>query len=233
MNSQTNRYFVTGTDTGVGKTILSLLLVQFFYERGEVPFYVKPFQTGCRDQYDTDSDAKFVYQNVSALKGADPADSMIYCFRNPKAPFFAARDEGKEADLDAKVVQDFVDKKARVFNPVILEGAGGLFVPVNEKFLMLDFIELTSSKPIIAARAGLGTINHTLLTIEALRSRQIEPLGVVFIDSEENATAQDMIDENIEAVENVSGVRVAGVISRIEDFSNPEAECFEVLDKIF
>ncbi len=87
--------FVVGTDTGVGKTVLSLLLMQFFFAMGHTPFYIKPIQTGCRDPYDTDSDAKFIYQHIESLKSNDPADSVIYCFKNPKAPFFAARDEGK------------------------------------------------------------------------------------------------------------------------------------------
>ncbi len=233
MNSQTDKYFITGTDTGVGKTVLSLLLMQFFYAKGDVPFYIKPFQTGCAAPFDTDSDANFIYQNIPALKGADPSDSMIYCFKTPKAPFFAARDEGFAAAIDAKMVQKFVEKKAQAFNPVVLEGAGGVLVPVSNNYLILDFIEITSAKPIIAARAGLGTINHTLLTIEALRARELEPAGVIFIDPEEIEIDQDMIDENIEAVQNISGVRVAGVINRIEDFSNPERRCFDVLEKIF
>ena len=228
-----NRYFVIGTDTGVGKTVLSLLMMQFFYKRGDEPFYVKPLQTGCVDPYDTDSDAKLIYQNVVPLKGKDPADSVIYCFTNPKAPYFSARDEGKEADIDVTVIQEFVDTKARSFNPVILEGAGGLFVPVDETLLMIDLIELTGSVPVVAARAGLGTINHTLLTLEALKSRGMELLGVVFVDSGETTPSQAMISENMEAVENLSGISVAGVINRIEDFSNPGRECYQVIERMF
>ncbi len=208
-------------------------MMQFFYNRGDNPFYVKPFQTGCMDPYDTDSDAKFIYQNVEALHGNDPADSVVYCFRNPKAPYFAARDEGKEADIDATEIQTFADRMSQSFNPVILEGAGGLFVPVDENVLMIDLIQMTEARPIIAARAGLGTINHTLLTIEALKGRGVEPFGIVLIDSGEIPTSQGMIDENIEAIEKVSGVKVAGVINRINDFSNPGGECYQVLERIF
>ena len=233
MNIQADRFFVVGTDTGVGKTVLSLLMMQFFYERGHSPFYFKPFQTGCRDPYDQDSDAEFIYRNVRALKGQDPADSVIYCFRKPKAPYFAARDERKEKDIDVRVIREVVNKKSQSFSPVIVEGAGGLFVPVDENLLMIDMIEITSSKPIIAARAGLGTINHTLLTIEALKMRGMEPAGVFFIDSGEMPSSHEMINENIEAVERVSGVKVAGVIGRIEDFSNPGRECYQMLEEIF
>lgn len=233
MRNQKKRFFVAGTDTGVGKTVLSLLMMQFFYARGDNPFYVKPFQTGCMDPYDTDSDAKFIYQNVEALRGKDPADSVGYCFRNPKAPYFAARDEGKEADIDATEIQAFADRKSQFFNPVILEGAGGLFVPVDENLLMIDLIKLIGARPIIAARAGLGTINHTLLTLEALKGRGVEPFGIVLIDSGETSTPKEMIDENIEAIEKVSGIEVAGVIGRIKDFSNPGRECYPVLERIF
>ncbi len=222
-----------GTDTGVGKTVLSLLIIQFFYGRGEIPFYVKPLQTGCMDPYDTDSDAKFIYQNVEALQGKDPADSVIYCFRNPKAPYFAARDEGKDADIDVSEIQAFSDRVSQSFNPVILEGAGGLFVPVNENVLMIDLIQLTGARPIIAARAGLGTINHTLLSLEALKRRGVEPFGIVLIDSGQTPTSRKMIDENIEAIETVSGAEVAGVIGRIIDFSNPGVGYDPVLERIF
>lgn len=232
MGSQADRYFITGTDTGVGKTVLSLLMMGLFYERGYSPFYIKPLQTGCRDPYDKDSDAGFIYKNVGPLRGKDPAGSVIYCFKNPKAPYLAARDEGKEKDIDIRVIHDVVNKKARLFHPIIIEGAGGLFVPVDENTLMIDMIELTASRPIIAARAGLGTINHTLLSLEALKSRGITPAGIVFIDSGETPTGQDMIIENIEAVEKVSGMKVAGVINRIEDFSCPKRECYHPIERM-
>jgi len=233
LSNQKSRFFVAGTDTGVGKTVLSLLMMQFFYDRGENPFYIKPLQTGCMDPYDTDSDAKFIYENVEALQGKDPADSMLYCFRNPKAPYFAARDEGKEKDIDVTEIQAFADSKSQSYNPVILEGAGGLFVPVDEKVLMIDLIQLTGARPIIAARAGLGTINHTILTIEALKGRGVESFGIVLMDSGEMPTPREMIDENMEAIETVSGAEVAGVINRINDFSNPGEECYSVLERIF
>jgi dethiobiotin synthetase len=230
LKKQTDKIFVIGTDTGVGKTVLSLLLMQFFYANGCMPFYIKPIQTGCSDPYDKDSDARFIYKHVKQLTKEDPADSIIYCFREPKAPYFASRNEGKTIEL--KAIQNALDKKSRIYSPVIMEAAGGLLVPVNENTLMIDLIKITGAKPIIAACAGLGTINHTLLTIEALYKRHIKPLGVVFIDAEEKPTPQDMISENIEAVESFSGIKVAGVISRIKDFSNPEKECYQPIERI-
>jgi len=230
LKKQTDNIFVIGTDTGVGKTVLSLLLMQFFYANGCIPFYIKPIQTGCSDPYDKDSDARFIYKHVRQLTKEDPADSIVYCFREPKAPYFASRNEEKSIGL--KAIQDALDKKSRIYSPVIMEAAGGLLVPVNEKTLMIDLIKMTGAKPIIAARAGLGTINHTLLTIEALHKRDIQPAGIVFIDAGKKPAPQDMISENIEAVESYSGIKVAGVINRIKNFSNPEKECYQPIEKI-
>jgi len=223
--------FVVGTDTGVGKTVLSLILMQFFFAQGDTPFYLKPVQTGCIDAYDSDSDAAFIYRHVKPLEDRDPAESIIYCFKNPKAPFFAAHDEKKAIDIS--VIQRTVAEKAEVHTPLILEGAGGLLVPVTKKACVADLIVLTKARPIVAARAGLGTINHTILTIEALKARGISPLGIVFIDAGEKQTPPEMIEENQSAIEVVTAVKVAGVISRIDDFAHLPPKCYEPLIKIF
>ena len=218
--------FVVGTDTGVGKTVLSLLLMQFFEARDYRPFYLKPLQTGCRDAYDQDSDAAFVYRHVPSLAKRDPADSIGSCFRNPKAPFFAARDEGREIDLMR--LEEMVIRKRLLYSPLVLEAAGGLLVPVQKEKLLVDTIKTTGARILLAGRAGLGTINHTLLSIEALRSRGLEPAGIVFLDNQ--ATPAEMIAENREAVQRYSGIAVAGVIGRIPDFDHPPEECFRALE---
>jgi len=223
--------FVTGTDTGVGKTVLSLLLMQYFFARGKTPFYLKPAQTGCLDPLDTDSDARFIYRHVPQLAGKDPAESVICCFKNPKAPFFAARDEG--AVLDENRIFQVISDKHRLYDPLILEGAGGLMVPMTDQMLVIDFIKLLNARPLLAARAGLGTINHTLLSIESLRSRGIQPAGIIFINSGESPVDEVMIRENMEAIELFSGVPVAGTIGMICDFSRPQAANLQPLEKIF
>lgn len=221
--------YVVGTDTGVGKTVLSLLMMQFFLMCGRHPFYLKPLQTGCRDARDVDSDAAFIYKNVASLREKDPAASVIYCFKNPKAPFFAARDEGREIDLP--LVDQAVQEKSRRYSPLIIEAAGGLLAPVTEKTRMVDTIKSTGAKTLLAARAGLGTINHTLLSIEALWARGLRPLGIVFLDTAE--TSPDMISENREAVEKYSGIKVAGVIGKIDDFALPPRDYFRPLEALF
>lgn len=231
MSEYPEKLFVVGTDTGVGKTVLSLLMMHFFIRRGYAPFYLKPVQTGCVNVYDADSDARFIYQHIEHLKQSDPIESVVYCFKNPKAPLFAARDEGGNVDLEK--IDRTVAEKARLYSPLILEGAGGVLVPVAGKTMIIDLISRTGALPVIAARAGLGTINHTLLTIEALKRRGLDPLGVVFLDAGETATPSEMIEENTWAIEEFSGIKVAGVIRKILSFSQPSPECFTPLETLF
>jgi dethiobiotin synthetase len=231
LNKKIENLFVVGTDTGVGKTVLALLMMQFFFAKGYNPFYLKPVQTGCKDANDADSDAGFIYRHVENLKGEEPAESVIYCFKNPKAPLYAANDEGKSIDLSK--IERVVSKKAKAHFPVVIEGAGGVLVPVAGKKLIVDIISLVNGTPVIAARAGLGTINHTLLTIEAIEKRGLKPLGIVFIDAGEMETPSEMIRENKSAIEDASGIKVAGVVRRIHDFSRPPRDCYKPLAKMF
>ncbi|MDO8720826.1 MAG: dethiobiotin synthase, partial [Syntrophales bacterium] len=156
--------------------------------------------------------------------------AVIYCFKNPKAPWFAAREEGEE--IDVRLIRKIAEKKSLHHSPLIVEAAGGLLVPVSEKVLMVDLIRITGASPIIAARPGLGTINHTLLTVEALKKRRISPAGIVFIASGQEDTPEGMIKENMEAVEMFSGIKVAGLIGKIEDFSNPPLSCYHPIERL-
>lgn len=223
--------FIVGTDTGVGKTVLSLALMQYLYARNHKPCYLKPAQTGCRDPYDTDSDAQFIYRYVGELKGKDCADAVIYCFKEPKAPYFAARDEGKRIDPDFLIQE--ISRRGEGCSPLVIEGAGGVMVPLAEGMMMIDLVAKTGAKPIIAARAGLGTINHTLLTVEALKKRGIEPLGVVLIDAVKPPTDSRMIEENQQAIQAASDVLVAGVIPRIVNILQPLVYLFPIFDRLF
>lgn len=219
-------YFILGTDTGVGKTVLSLLFMKHFAMAGKKPFYIKPFQTGCANALAQDSDARFIYGNLPELQNSNPAESVIYCLPEPKAPLFAARDAGFV--LDMETIYRFIQKKTETFEPLVIEAAGGVFVPVTEKLRIIDIVKTTSARAVLAARAGLGTINHTLLSVEALKSRGIGEISVVFID--QTGTDQGMILENIEAVESFGGVRVSGVIGNIHDFTRIPGEYYTVIE---
>jgi dethiobiotin synthetase len=221
---------VVGTDTGVGKSVVSLLLMQLLFAKGYSPFYLKPFQTGCRSVFDTDSDSLFVHSHTKALKKQDPGQSVLYCHPNPKAPYFAACDANQPIDL-AKVYRS-IERLRQRHNPLVLEAAGGLLVPVLDETLLIDLIKPFACRPLLVARAGLGTINHTLLSIEALRSRQTMPMGIIFVEASASPTDPDLVAENLSAVERFAGCRVSGVIPRLSDFDLPPSAAYRPLETI-
>lgn len=220
---------VTGTDTGVGKSVVALLLMQLLFAKGYAPFYMKPFQTGCADPYDTDSDAAFVYGNTTALKKEDPAQSVLHCYPAPKAPYFAARNLGQCVDLDMAGCR--ISQVRRTHAPIVVEAAGGLLVPVTDALLVVDILQTWNCEALLVGRAGLGTINHTLLSIEALRQRGIDPLAVVLTDTIPAADPA-LVAENIEAIALFAGVQVGGVIPAIDDFSNVPDHAYQALVNI-
>lgn len=153
--------FVTGTDTGVGKTVLSAALLLRYPQAT----YWKPIQTGPDD--DT--------AEVRRLTGGQVTDAGIR-LPDPVSPHLAARRAGTTIDLGALLRSR--DRDGAVH---IVEGAGGVLVPVNDSQTMADLMAMLGLPVIVAARSTLGTINHTLLTIEALRARALRVSGVVMI----------------------------------------------------
>lgn len=201
---------ITGTDTDVGKSVLSLLVMKSLRASGLNPLYLKPFQTGVHSPTHPYSDSSFV---LTQLGGGDEAkDSVLYCFREPKAPYFAAREAGKK--IDPEVFKAFIQEKRALGRPLVVEGAGGALVPVTERLNVIDLFAEESFAHIVAARAGLGTINHTLLTLEAMATRGITQPFVVFIDKD-GSTDPVMIAEHMEAVARITGIRPAASIGRM------------------
>jgi dethiobiotin synthetase len=153
---------VTGTDTGVGKTIVSAALAALSDQRVA---YVKPAQTGDDDDAAT----------VARLAGVET--HVLARYRDPLAPATAARREKRPAVTPAAVAEYVRGLDAGL---VLIEGAGGLLVRFDDDGgTLADVAELLQAPVLVVARAGLGTLNHTALTLEALRARDIECLGVV------------------------------------------------------
>lgn len=227
--AKARKLFITGTDTGIGKTVLAYIIMRYLYDKGHTPFYLKPFQTGCSDANQIDSDARFIYAQVATLTGCDPADSIVYCLDTPKAPLFAARDQHETLSWD--VVRQYVQKKEALHSHLIIEGAGGVLVPIDDEMMMADAIQKLNAVPVIAARSGLGTINHTLLTIAALREKGISPCGVVMIEAD-MPTPPDMVAENMDAIQQFSNVPVLGVVGHIEDFNRQVVEWYPIVERL-
>ncbi|HUJ33144.1 MAG TPA: dethiobiotin synthase [Candidatus Acidoferrum sp.] len=160
-----SRFFITGTDTGIGKTVVSALLCAALDA-----IYWKPIQTGSREGTDRST--------VMRLVGL-PRERTIpeaYYFAPPVSPHLAARWAG--ARIDLRRIR--MPKLARSEN-LIVEGAGGVFVPINATQLMTHLMKHLRLPVVLVARSSLGTINHTTLSLAALRAASIEVRGVVMV----------------------------------------------------
>ena len=182
--------FVTGTDTGVGKTVAAAALMHRY--RGSAPLcYWKPIQTGIEIDDDT--------ATVRRLGACADEEVFEQGVRLPKpvSPHLAARWAGRRIDL-----AELRGMLPRSDTSCIVEGAGGVLAPVNESQTMADWMACLALPVLVVGRSGLGTINHTLLTLEALRTRRLRVAGVVMI-GEPNP-------ENRAAIEQYGSVPVLG-----------------------
>jgi dethiobiotin synthetase len=157
------KIFITGTDTNVGKTVISSWIAL----HTGFPYF-KPIQTGTRDG----SDSLEVQKRSNARIYQE-----IYAYKEPLSPHLAAKLENHRIDIENIVLPPSPH--------LIIEGAGGVLVPINDTYLMVDLIKKLGAPVILVARTALGTINHTLLSLEALRSRNINVLGVI-MNGEQN-----------------------------------------------
>lgn len=174
--------FITGTDTNVGKTVAAAALLLRYRDLGTARYW-KPIQTGIEE----DDDTRTVRILASSREG-DLFDDGVRLPR-PLAPSQSAALRGERIrleDLTARIEgQPAADRW-------IVEGAGGLHAPVNERDLMSDFMVRLSMPVLVVARSGLGTINHTLLTLEALRSRRLRIAGVLMVGPPNEPNRRDI-----------------------------------------
>jgi len=165
--------FITGTDTGVGKTFVGALLAAGLKKRGVDVGVMKPVETGCADMVPADA--------LVLRKAAGVDDSVaLICpavFREPLAPLAAAREEGRDVDIES-IRAAWRELGAR-HRMLIVEGAGGLMVPVTADRLMVDLVMEMGYPLLVVAANRLGCINHLMLTLDAASKRKIEIAGVV------------------------------------------------------
>lgn len=170
--------FITGTDTGVGKTIVTGLLARYLREQGQQVITQKWVQTGTHDfPSDIPTHQELMGIERKAFQAYE-ADMNPYALELAASPHLAAAHEHVRIDT-RKIVASF-RRLSREFDAVVVEGAGGILVPLNKKKLFIDVVEALALPVVVVAANKLGAINHTLLTVEALRRRGITVLGVVF-----------------------------------------------------
>ncbi len=181
------KFWIVGTDTDVGKTtVSSWICLHTKYS------YWKPIQTGC------DSDSL----SVRKLSGA-AVYPEAYQFKNPFSPHLAAEKEGMTINTSNITIP--------ICENLLIEAAGGLLVPLNKKEFYIDFIKQTKLPVILIARSSLGTINHTCLSVEALKNRKIELLGII-VNGERNT-------DNVKAIEKYSSVKILDELDIIKNIN--------------
>jgi dethiobiotin synthetase len=209
MNIMISGLFVTGTDTGVGKTYVSAGIATALRFRGVDVGVMKPTETGCRMRSGRLVPRDALLLMKSALV-KDPL-SLVNPFRfgKPLAPSVAAEQDGKKIDPD-KILKAFHALRER-HDFMIVEGAGGIMVPLCGQYTYLDLACTMGLPVLIVARPGLGTINHTLLSIAALKGRNIAIAGIVINYALD--WKPGLAEETSPAViEQISGIRIVGIL---------------------
>ncbi|MHB8067218.1 MAG: dethiobiotin synthase [Desulfobaccales bacterium] len=213
--------FVTGTDTDVGKTLIAAGITAALRQRGLKAGYFKPVQSGCPEEGGRliPTDARLV-KELAALP--EPLALLTpITLRLPLAPGVAAAREGIKVDLE-KVAAAYRELAGR-YDFLVVEGAGGLYVPlVDNGFLVLDLARWLNLPLLVVARAGLGTINHTALTVLAARHAMLPVAGVVL---NRCSVAPGLAEQtNPAVIEALTGVPILGKVPEIDNLEFPEGK---------
>jgi dethiobiotin synthetase len=201
--------FITGTDTGVGKTYVAAGIATALKRRGVTVGVMKPAETGCSVR----GDQLIPRDALRLMKAAGVHDSLSlvnpYRFRKPLAPSVAADLEGKTINVSA--IMNAYQRLSARHDFMIVEGAGGIMAPLSQNITFLDLAKALGLPVMIVARPCLGTINHTLLTVSALRERNIEVAGIVInhLDDRKAGLAEKTSPT---VIERISGIKIISII---------------------
>ena len=213
-------FFVTGTDTGVGKTLVACALVRGLRARGVDVGAMKPIETGVQAEGPRDALAL-----RDAAGGGDALDTVCpQRFALPAAPTVAAAAEGRRVELGA-VRRAFAALAAR-HACLVVEGAGGLLVPAAEGVSMADLAGELGLPLVVVARGRLGTLNHTRLTLEVAAARRLALAGVVISHGSTSLTAAEC--ENLAYLRVELGARLVGEIPSLAPGELPDPRCLDL-----
>lgn len=200
-------FFITGTDTDVGKTFVTAGLAKAAINRGSTVGIVKPISSGGI------VDAVFLKEKLKLGDSLDAINPIK--FRKPLSPYAAMKSE--KVRIDITKIRRLVEGLKRSRDLVLIEGIGGALVPIKKNYFVADLIHDLRLPAIIVARAGLGTINHTLMTIDALKVRKVKVAGVILngFDGDEPSQVS-----NAAVIEEISKIPVIGRIKAKSSFSS-------------
>lgn len=210
--------FVAGTSTEVGKSFVCGLLLRFARERCDAG-YQKWVSTGgtLPDDWRFCRETAGLGLDMAALEREVP-----FRFAYPASPHFSAEREGRE--VDPEVIVSRYRQMAAAHELLIVEGVGGLLVPLRRDLLLVDLLAKLAPPTLLVAQSGLGTINHTLLSLEALRSRKVPVLGVVFSDPPGEAGDEELINDNMRVVAESGHCRLFGRLRRSSSIESAMAD---------
>lgn len=195
---RTPAFFITGTDTGVGKTLVTAALMTALQTRGLRCLVAKPIQTGCADGAD---DLAWCRQwSVPPTEPALASITSLYRLPLPASPDLAARHAGVSIDLTR--IADAMTEARTQTDILLIEGAGGLLAPVTRTATMLDLMTACHARPVVVTRASLGTLNHTALTLRELARHDITPAALVVNETEPAGNADETLiqNDNVECI---------------------------------
>lgn len=209
--------FITGTDTGVGKTIVAATLARLLRMRGLNVGVMKPVTSGCREENGSliSDDAQLLCQAAGVVCSDDVTP---YLLREPVAPAEAAKQDGVRIDF-ARIRESF-DRLAATHDFMIVEGAGGLMVPLAGGLLVADLVKQLELPLLVVARPNLGTINHTVLTCFAAQQMELSVAGVIINNY---PVAPDLAERSASHhIGSLCGAAVLGIWPHREDLDEME-----------
>lgn len=190
------RFFVTGTGTGVGKSVVTAALVREVRERGEKVRALKPVISGYPDASGAPSDSEVLLAALGLAADSDAiAEISPWRFRAPLSPDMAAAREGRTIDFERLTA--FTRTSAADPGALLIEGVGGVLVPLDREHSVLDWIAASGLPPLLVAGSYLGTLSHTLCALAALRERTLRPRAIVISESLESPVSLEETRETL------------------------------------
>ncbi len=224
-------FFITGTSTEIGKTFVTALLTKGLSERGISACPVKPVASGGVSSGGAlISEDALVYQRLAEV--GEPLSVLSpFCLKRPASPHFAAELEAKEipfAQIDSTLGQ-----LSQRYDMLLVEGIGGWLVPLTNEITIADYAERLGLPVIVVSANVLGTLNHTLLTLNAVRQRNVDLAGVIFTHPSPDIEL-DLAENNIETVRRMGQAEILGSVPFVENAESidPQSLWTQVKDTI-
>ncbi len=215
-------FFVTGTDTEVGKTLVAAALTIGLRRHGYDVAVIKPIATGAirKGNRLIAEDTAFLQRATEGRQTISEVTPSSYTFEIPASPHFAAQLADRQ--IERNLLFDFFQLVNLKYPVVIVEAIGGILVPISDDWMVADMAQAFALPLVIVARSGLGTLNHTLLTLEAARRRGLTVAGVVFSQTSapacEHQSPWTLIEQdNISTIKRLGSVEILGAIPYISD----------------